>query len=152
MKRLFFDMDGVLVDFESGLEQVDAATKSQYADRPEDIPGLFSLMKPLPGTIEAVNLLAQHYDVFILSTAPWQNPSAWSDKLTWVVDHLGDVFYKRIFLTHRKDLCLGDYLIDDRSKHGASDFPGEWIQFGSEKYPDWDAVIAYLSQKDGWTV
>ena len=65
---------------------------------------------------------------------------------------MGDVFYKRIFLTHRKDLCLGDYLIDDRSKHGASDFHGEWIQFGSEKYPDWDAVIAYLSQKDGWTV
>ena len=80
-------MDGVLVDFGSGLEQVDAETKSQYADRPEDIPGLFSLMKPLPGAIEAVNLLAQHYDVFILSTAPWQNPSAWSDKLTWVVDH-----------------------------------------------------------------
>ena len=70
------------MNFESGLEQVDAEIKSQYADRPEDIPGLFSLMKPLPGAIEAVNLLAQHYDVFILSTAPWQNPSAWSDKLT----------------------------------------------------------------------
>ena len=27
MKRLFFDMDGVLVNFESGLEQVDEATK-----------------------------------------------------------------------------------------------------------------------------
>ena len=82
MKRLYFDMDGVLVDFESGLKQVDEATKLQYADHPEDIPGLFSLMKPLPGAIEAVNLLAQHYDVFILSTAPWKNPSAWSDKLT----------------------------------------------------------------------
>ena len=55
MKRLFFDMDGVLVNFESGLEQVDAATKLRYIGRPEDIPGLFSLMQPLPGAIEAVN-------------------------------------------------------------------------------------------------
>lgn len=48
-------MDGVLVNFESGLEQVDAATKLRYIGRPEDIPGLFSLMQPLPGAIEAVN-------------------------------------------------------------------------------------------------
>lgn len=151
MKRLFFDMDGVLVDFESGLEHVDAATKLRYIGRPEDIPGLFSLMRPLPGAIEAVTMLAKHYDVFILSTAPWKNPSAWGDKVTWIVNHFGDVFVKRIILTHRKDLCLGDYLIDDRDKHGASNFSGEWIQFGSDQYPDWDAVIAHLSQKDNWS-
>lgn len=28
-----------------------------------------------------------------------------------------------------------------------SEFGGEWIQFGSECFPDWDAVIAYLSKK-----
>lgn len=28
----------------------------------------------------AVHKLAAVYDVFILSTAPWKNPSAWSDK------------------------------------------------------------------------
>ena len=39
---------------------------------------------------------------------------------------------KKIILTHRKDLVSGDYLIDDRSKNGASEFCDEWIQFGSE--------------------
>jgi len=150
MKRLFFDMDGVLVSFESGLERVDEKTKCQYKGHVEDIPGLFSLMRPVPGAIEAVRMLSQHYDVFILSTAPWKNPSAWGDKRNWVVEHFGDIFFKRIILTHRKDLCQGDYLIDDRGYNGVTNFGGEWIKFGSDQFPDWNAVINYLSSKDGW--
>lgn len=55
-----------------------------------------------------------------------------------------DVFHKRMVITHRKDLCQGDYLIDDRGKHGTSEFGGEWIEFGSEKFPDWTSVLNYL--------
>ena len=149
-KILYFDMDGVIVDFESGLARVSDEVKQQYAGRVEDIPGLFALMRPLPGALDAVRLLSQHYDVYILSTAPWKNPSAWADKRNWVDRYLGDVFFKRIILSHRKDLCQGDYLIDDRSKHGANRFSGEWLNFGSERFPDWPSVIAYLSEKDGW--
>ena len=148
MKRLYFDMDNVLVDFESGLSKIDEATKKQYEGNLDTIPGLFALMDPLPGAIEAVKCLSKVYDVFILSTAPWNNPSAWSDKLLWVKKYFGDVFYKRIILTHRKDLCMGDYLIDDRPKNGASEFCGEWIHFGSERFPDWDSIVSYLSEKD----
>lgn len=148
MKRLFFDMDGVLADFESGLKRVNEETKKQYEGHVDEIPGLFALMEPVKGAIEAVNTLAEHYDVFILSTAPWKNPSAWSDKVEWVNKYLGDVFYKRIILTHRKDLCMGDYLIDDRAKNGASEFCGEWIHFGSERFPDWASVLAYLVPKE----
>ncbi len=148
MKRLFFDMDGVLADFESGLKRVDEQTKKQYEGHVDEIPGLFALMEPVKGAIEAVKTLAEHYDVFILSTAPWKNPSAWSDKVEWVNKYLGDVFYKRIILTHRKDLCMGDYLIDDRAKNGASEFCGEWIHFGSERFPDWASVLAYLVPKE----
>jgi len=55
-----------------------------------------------------------------------------------------DEFHKRLIITHRKDLCLGDYLIDDRGKNGTSEFAGEWIQFGSEQFPGWDSVLRYL--------
>lgn len=150
-KRLFFDMDNVLVDFKSGLDKVDEATKAQYRaktpeekDRLDEIPGLFSLMEPIEGAVEAVRELAKVYDVFILSTAPWNNPSAWSDKVEWVKKYFGEVFYKRMVITHRKDLCEGDYLIDDRGKNGTSEFKGEWIKFGSSYFPDWDAVTEYL--------
>jgi len=152
---LYFDMDNVLVDFQSGLDRVSEDVKSLYEcdenGKPhyDDIPGLFSLMDPLDGAIEAVNTLKEKYDVYILSTAPWNNPSSWTDKVQWVKKYFGDVFYKRLILTHRKNLCIqpGAYLIDDRHRHGADQFGDHWIQFGSERFPDWATVIRYLMEK-----
>ena len=57
---IFFDMDNVLVDFKTALDKVDSEILDQYADdgtgKPhyDDIPGLFALMDPMPGAIEAV--------------------------------------------------------------------------------------------------
>lgn len=143
-KRLYFDMDNVLVDFKSGMAKVDAETLAAAGDSPDEIPGIFSLMDPMPGAVEAVHRLAEKYDVYILSTAPWKNPSAWADKVAWVQKYFDDVFRKRLILTHRKDFLKGDYLIDDRPNHGADTFEGEWLQFGSKRFPDWHAVRDYL--------
>ncbi len=121
-KTLYVDMDNVLVDFESGISKLDDSTKQLYKDNYDEVPGIFSLMQPIDGAIESFNLLAEHYDTFVLSTAPWNNPSAWSDKCIWVKKHLGDKAYKRLIISHRKDLNKGHYLIDDREKNGASDF------------------------------
>ena len=146
-KRLYFDMDNVLVDFASGLAKIDEQTKLDYEGRLDEIPGIFGLMEPMKGAIDAAHKLSEKYDVFILSTAPWKNPSAWSDKVAWVTKYLDDVFHKRMIITHRKDLCKGDFLIDDRSKNGTSEFEGEWIQFGSEQFPDWSSILDYLDKK-----
>lgn len=144
MKKLFFDMDGVLVDFQSGIDKLSDEVKKEYEGRLDEVPGIFSLMDPMPGAIEAVNTLKEHYDMYILSTAPWKNITAYSDKLAWLTKHFGDLFKKRVIITHCKNLCDGDYLVDDRAKNGASEFPGEWVQFGSERYPDWEEVTRYL--------
>jgi 5'(3')-deoxyribonucleotidase len=145
-------MDGVLVDFQSGIDRVDPAMLEEYAASDElgldDIPGIFSLMDPMSGAIEAVKRIAEKYEVYVLSTAPWSNPSAWSDKLEWIKKHFGDkegsVFYKRVILSHHKELNRGDYLIDDRTAKGAGDFTGEHIHFGTEAFPDWESVLRYL--------
>ena len=142
-KRVFIDMDNVLVDFQSGIDQQSEETLKEYEGHPDDIPGIFSLMKPMQGAMEAVHALQPHYELFVFIT-PWGNPSAWVDKVKWVTEHLDDVFHKRMVITHRKDLCQGDYLIDDRGKHGTGEFAGEWIQFGSEQFPDWQSVLDYL--------
>ena len=76
-----------------------------------------------------------------------ENPSAWSDKLLWVKQNLGRCAYKRLILTHHKNLNAGDFLVDDRDKNGADRFQGEHILFGSERFPDWPAVVAYLHDK-----
>ena len=101
-------------------------------------------MGPYEGAINAYHHLARFYDVYILSTAPWNNPSAWSDKLIWVRKWLGTDGYKRLILSHHKNLNKGDFLIDDRLKNGAENFSGELILFGSEQYPNWDSVVDYL--------
>ena len=137
-------MDGVLVNFQSGIDKLTDAVKREYEGRLDEVPGIFSLMEPLEGAIEAVHKLQEHYDVYILSTAPWNNPSAWSDKVSWVTRHLDDVFHKRMIITHCKHLCEGDYLIDDRPNNGASKFKGEWLHFGSERFPNWERILNYL--------
>jgi len=147
-KILYIDMDGVLVDFESSFAHVSDALLDKYKGNEDDIPGIFGHMAPKPGAIEAYRELAETYDTYILSTSPWENPSAWSDKLLWVKTHLdagrGGAVHKRLILTHHKDLNRGDYLVDDSTKNGADRFGGELILFGSERFPDWPAVVSYL--------
>ncbi len=51
-------------------------------------------MKPLDGVIEAYSNLTCTYDSYILSTAPWENISSWSDKTACVQTHLGNLAKK----------------------------------------------------------
>ena len=146
-RKLYFDMDGVLVDFQSGIDKLSDEVKEKYKDNLDNVPGIFGLMEPKEGAIEAVHKLKEHYDVYILTTAPWRNPSAWADKVTWVTKHLNDVFHKRIVMTHCKGLLSRgdkDFLIDDRDANGASEFGENLIQFGTERYPDWESVLDKL--------
>jgi len=143
-KILFIDLDNVLVDFQSGINQLSEETKTQFKDRLDEVPGIFSLMKPMPGAVEAFGLLSAKFDTYILSTAPWENPSAWSDKLLWVKKYLGNAAHKRLILSHHKNLLNGHFLVDDQPKNGAKDFAGEWIQFGKAPFFGWDEVLNYL--------
>ena len=143
-KILYFDMDNVLVDFLSAVPHLSPEVLKEYEGNLDEVPGVFSLMAPLPGAIDAFNELSVLFDAYILSTAPWENPSAWSDKLLWVKRHLGAAAHKRLILSHHKNLNRGDFLVDDRTKHGVDKFAGEHIHFGSEPFPDWPAVTAFL--------
>ena len=146
MEIVYIDMDSVLVDFEHGINQLSEETFREYEDDLDEVPGFFRDLPPIDGAIEAFHKLSEQYDVYILSTAPWHNPSAWIDKLLWVKKHLPNVARKRLILSHNKHLNRGHYLIDDRMANGAGNFEGEHIHFGEEPFPDWDAVLAYLLQ------
>ena len=143
-KILYIDMDNVLVNFPSAFPFIDKEILEKYVDNKDDIPGIFSFMEPLDGAIDAYQKLSEKFDTYILSTAPWDNPSAWSDKVIWVKKHLGEFAHKRLILSHNKNLNRGDYLIDDRLKNGAAEFKGDQIHFGPEPFSDWQAVLAYL--------
>lgn len=143
-KVLYVDMDNVLVDFQSGIDALAPEDKEAYKGAYDNCPHIFSKMIPIKGAIESFKRLSTVYDTYILSTSPWDNHTALNNKLDWIKRYLGDVAYKRAIFTHHKHLNKGDYLIDDRTKNGADRFEGELIQFGSDRFPDWDAVLAYL--------
>jgi 5'(3')-deoxyribonucleotidase len=147
-KILYIDMDNVLVDFPSAFDKLSEEIKEEYSQNMDDIDGIFSLMEPLDGAVSAFDELSSLFDTYILSTAPWKNPSAWSDKLLWVQKYLGDSAYKRLIISHHKNLNCGDFLVDDRLKNGASEFKGEHIHFGANgNYKNWDEVLEYLREQ-----
>ena len=140
------DMDNVLVDFKSGIERISVETKQEYEGRLDEVPGIFSLMDPMYGAIDTYRWLTENFDTYILSTAPWENQSAWSDKLKWVKKYLGEYAYKRLILSHHKNLVMGDYLIDDRTARGVDRFTGKHIHFGTDEFKDWESVRHYFQK------
>ncbi|MGV9860072.1 5' nucleotidase, NT5C type [Gordonia sp. NPDC003425] len=147
-KILYIDMDNTLVDFQSGIDALSAKDLETYLEHYDDAPGIFALMRPLDGAVDAFLELSQLFDTYILSTAPWDNPSAWSDKLLWVKKHLGATpdspAYKRLILSHHKNLNNGDFIVDDRDARGVKDFNGTHIHFGKPGFETWGDVVAHL--------
>lgn len=146
-KILYVDMDGVIADFENGLKNIvpDVIWDHDHVDKAcEQHPYVFKFLPEIPGGIAAVNMLKIEYEILFLSTPMWNVPESYTDKRKWLRNKFGEWANKRLVLTHRKDLAIGDYLIDDRLTNGSESFTGEHIHFGTEKYPDWDAVLKYL--------
>lgn len=147
-KIVYIDMDGVLVDFDSALPKIPEEIRKKYIGQNDNIPGIFAKMEPMQGALDAIEKLSKKYDLYILSSAPWENPTALPDKMAWIKHYFGEgknsLFYKKVIFSQVKNLNYGDYLIDDRLKNGAQDFQGELILFGSDKFPDWRAVLEKL--------
>ena len=144
-KIVYFDMDNTLVNFQSGIDQIPIEVQKDYEGHLDDVPGIFAKMKPIDEMVELFNQMAEdeRYDVYILSTSPWDNPTAASEKVAWVKKYLPKA-YKNVILSHHKHLNVGDYLIDDRTANGAGEFGGELIQYGTEKFPTAESIENYL--------
>jgi 5'(3')-deoxyribonucleotidase len=128
-KIVYFDMDGVLVDFDSGIAKLDAETKEKFKGQYDNVPGIFDTMDPFLEMVAFFELLSQdpRYDCYLLSTPPWSAPSSWGDKGRWVKRYLPSAT-KRLILSHHKHLNRGDYLIDD-SLHNKEGFKGKFIHW-----------------------
>ena len=148
MKIIYIDLDGVVADFEKGRRNHPLSTVTPYIGRPDKLPGVYENLEPITDAVASVNILLNHkdFDVYFLSTAPWDNPEAWMHKRLWIAEFFNEkLVRKRLILSHHKHLLIGDYLIDDRPCHnGPDDFEGELIHFGSEEYPHWESVSIHL--------
>lgn len=156
-KILYVDMDGVLADFNKAVLAIDPSIITLSSDAPNykkrsakvvkvmrDNPRLFKDLEPITGSIEAVKRLWPYYDVLFLSTPVWFVPESFMDKMIWIHDHFGDDAANRLILSQRKELSLGDYLVDDRLANGAEHFLGQHLHFGHGEYPTWIEVEEFL--------
>mgnify|MGYP001219264333 CR=1 FL=1 len=143
-KILYIDLDGVIANFKKAVNESELSEK--FKGRPDKIPNIYKELEPIPKSIESVKSLfsSNLYDIYFLSSAPWDNPDAWTHKRLWIEKFFGNKSRKRLILSHRKDLQIGNILIDDNSFNGAENFKGEWIHFGSKNFPNWDKIIKYL--------
>jgi 5'-nucleotidase len=146
MKIIYIDLDGVVADFDKGRITHPLSTITPYIGRPDRLPGIYENLEPIKNAIQSVTKLLQHesFDVYFLSTPPWDNPEAWTHKRLWIEKYFGKAVRHRLILTARKDLNIGDFLIDDSKYRGQQKFVGEWLEFGSDKFPDWSSVLKYL--------
>jgi len=142
--KLFLDMDGVLCDFVTAAERVMVERNLDRAEVAREY-GFYLGLAPLPGAIEAVGELDKVFNIYILTTPKWSNPSSFMEKRMWIERHLYNPGFKKLILTHNKGLFSGRALVDDNpTRNNQNAFGGELIVFGQSPFEDWSKVLPYL--------
>ncbi len=147
-KTLLIDMDCILVDMippwlaryneitESDIKLSDIVEydmglvctneKVLYAILNE--PGFFLDMPAMPGAVPALKaLVADGYDIVILTQPPEDAAQGISEKQQWIKDRFPDFKLKNMMFGSRKELVGGDLLFDDRPAH---------LESWAERHPD----------------
>ena len=133
-------MDGVIANFAK------AAEEGGWKHRPDKHVN-FGELEVMPGAAEALRKLNQDFDIFIASTPPWDRPDMWGAKREWIAKHF-PYLKRKLILTHRKDLLIGDILIDDSRWRGQPDFKGAWLWFGTnQRCLDWPSTLELIYKR-----
>ena len=137
--RIYIDMDGVITDFKQGQEY----QGYKLSKRP-DLVVNYRTLPVMEGAIKAVAKLNADHEIFIASTPPWTRPEVWGHKREWLEEHF-PYLKRKLILTHRKDLLIGDVLIDDTRFRGQPDFQGNWFWFNKDwDNRNWNACLEYI--------
>jgi 5'-nucleotidase len=139
-KRVFIDMDGVIVNFDGFM-----ASRKLSAEQVKVTQGAYLDMDPMPGAIEGVRkIIAMGFDVFVATKPPTGVAHAYAAKAQWIFDHLPELS-RKVIITSDKGL-LGDeldFLIDDRiHKANCDQFKGTLYEV--TKTMDWDFIVGLM--------
>ena len=144
IKNIYFDMDGVLADFDRGLkelcnfEKVDQSLATEENDRAlwqavRNASHFYGRLEPMPGAVDMFNTIYELYGdkCEILSAVPKPHRgvvSAREDKISWVRRILSEsVTVNLVYRAEKKNFVRGkgSILIDDYDINIR-----EWIELG----------------------
>lgn len=142
VRRVYFDMDGVLADFEKAFKDAGLTVKEFKLKE-----GSYSSIPVMKGAIQAVDLaLELGYEIFALTKIPTKNPYSATEKIIWLNKYFPQ-FGDHIILSPDKGVVgkSVDILIDDHPEWANADkFPGNIIKFSG----DWSEVYDLLKKLD----
>ena len=96
--------------------------------------------------MKAYRQLLETYDIHIVAPSPNYDAAFMQDVQTWTADVVNVPAWRHLVFTNRRDLLLGDYLID---LNPSSDFMGTHIPFGSDTFKTWEDILEFFSRLGG---
>jgi 5'-nucleotidase len=129
-------MDGVMADIEShlldwyesaygiripreelkGKSEADAFPDKQAVWRFVTTPGFFRTVPVMPGAVESIRMLMEHFEVYIVSAA-MEFPLSLSEKYEWLQEHFPFIHWRNIIFCGDKSVIDTDFMIDDHCKN-----------------------------------
>ena len=139
---VYIDMDGVLCDFVKAYLKM----KREHPDitYPQSQFGFFNDLEPIKDAVNAYERLHDKYNVFILTRPSVYNLMCYTEKAYWVKKYLGFEILENLIMSPDKSLLKGDFLIDDHTDYGQTEFEGKLLLFGGKDFPEWEPILKYL--------
>ena len=116
---------------------------------PQSVIHFFYDLPPIENAIEVIKWMftIKNFDVYFLTAPSIENPLCYTEKRLSLDKHLGSLIGSRLNISINKGLSIGDYLIDDcKEGKGQEKFKGELIQFGTERFPNWNEVKLHFEK------
>ena len=146
-------MDHTFCDMKDAVEIWQRWSLTETEEKwPWSMTGLFKYMLPMTGALKFYAKYSETCDLWFLTRPSIKNIHCYTEKAEWVKRYFGEAGLEKLILSPKKDLLIGDILIDDSGKYGQETFQGEWWQFGAAGYETWEEIDnklqLYINEKN----